>query len=100
MRVVQVSKAKGPLELVERDIPQPAAGSVRVRVQACGVCHSNSITKEGLFPNIKYPRVPGHEIAGVIDAVGSGVEPWQVGQRVGIGWHGGPLRALRFVPAR
>jgi D-arabinose 1-dehydrogenase-like Zn-dependent alcohol dehydrogenase len=89
MRVVQVSKAKGPLELVERDIPEPEAGSVRVKVQACGVCHSDSITKDGIFPNIEYPRVPGHEIAGVIDAVGSGVEPWQVGQRVGIGWHGG-----------
>jgi D-arabinose 1-dehydrogenase-like Zn-dependent alcohol dehydrogenase len=89
MRVVQVVKAKGDFQLVERDIPEPSAGSVRIKVQACGVCHSDSITKEGVFPNIQYPRVPGHEVAGVIDALGPGVLGWKVGQRVGVGWHGG-----------
>jgi D-arabinose 1-dehydrogenase-like Zn-dependent alcohol dehydrogenase len=89
MRVAQVSRPKGPFELVERDIPEPAAGKVRVKVQACGVCHSDSVTKEGLFPNIEYPRVPGHEVIGTVDAVGPGVAGWQPGQRVGVGWHGG-----------
>jgi D-arabinose 1-dehydrogenase-like Zn-dependent alcohol dehydrogenase len=89
MRAVQVGKANGPLELVERDIPQPGPGEVRIKVQACGVCHSDSITQMGLFPGIAYPRVPGHEIAGVIDAVGSGVAAWTVGERAGVGWHGG-----------
>jgi D-arabinose 1-dehydrogenase-like Zn-dependent alcohol dehydrogenase len=89
MRVVQVNRPQGPLELVERNIPEPGAGSVRVRVQACGICHSDSLTKEGLWPGIQYPRVPGHEVAGVIDAVGSGVAGWTPGQRVGVGWYGG-----------
>jgi len=89
MRAVQVTKPKGPLEIVERDIPEPRAGTVRIKVQACGVCHSDVFTKEGLFPNIQYPRVPGHEVVGVIDALGSGVEGWQVGTRVGVGWFGG-----------
>src|SRR5947209_1538612 len=89
MRCVQVSKAKGPLELVERDIPEPRRGAVRIKVQACGICHSDWYTKEGLLPGIQYPRVPGHEIAGVIDAVGADVRGWTVGQRVGVGWHGG-----------
>ena len=89
MRVVQVSRSKGPFEVVERPIPAPGAGSVRIKVQACGVCHSDSITKEGLFPGISYPRVPGHEVAGVIDAVGPGVPGWEPGQRVGVGWNGG-----------
>jgi D-arabinose 1-dehydrogenase-like Zn-dependent alcohol dehydrogenase len=89
MRAMQVTQPKGPFELVEREIPEPVAGTVRIKVQACGICHSDSITKEGLFPNIQYPRVPGHEVAGVIDAVGPGVPAWKVGQRVGIGWHGG-----------
>jgi D-arabinose 1-dehydrogenase-like Zn-dependent alcohol dehydrogenase len=89
MRVVQVPRAKGPLELVEREIPEPGPGSVRIKVQACGVCHSDSVTKEGIFPNIKYPRVPGHEVAGIIDAIGSGVKGWKTGQRVGVGWYGG-----------
>jgi D-arabinose 1-dehydrogenase-like Zn-dependent alcohol dehydrogenase len=89
MRVAQVPYAKGPFELVERDIPEPTAGKVRVKVQACGVCHSDSVTKEGLFPGIEYPRVPGHEIIGTVDAVGPGVAGWQQGQRVGVGWHGG-----------
>src|SRR5713226_4373154 len=89
MRVVQVSRPNGPFELVERKIPEPLAGSVRIRVEACGICHSDSLTKEGLWPGIQFPRVPGHEIAGVIDAVGAGVAEWKPGQRVGVGWHGG-----------
>src|SRR6202166_5471765 len=89
MKVVQVPKAGADLELVEPDIPQPGAGQVRIQVQACGICHSDVITKEGLFPGITYPRVPGHEVAGVIDEVGAGVKEWQRGQRVGVGWHGG-----------
>ena len=89
MRVVQVSYPNGPLELVEREIPETGAGLVRIKVQACGICHSDSFTKEGTFPGIQYPRVPGHEIAGIIDAVGSGVAGWTLGQRVGVGWHGG-----------
>jgi D-arabinose 1-dehydrogenase-like Zn-dependent alcohol dehydrogenase len=89
MRVVQVSRANGPLELVERDVPEPTQGKVRLAVKACGICHSDSLTREGLWPGITYPRVPGHEIAGVIDALGPGVTEWKVGQRVGIGWHGG-----------
>ena len=89
MRVVQVAAPKGALELVKREVPAPGAGCVLVKVQACGICHSDSFTKEGLWPGIAYPRVPGHEVAGVIDAVGAGVAAWTVGQRVGIGWHGG-----------
>src|SRR5229473_7804449 len=89
MKVVQVPKAGADFELVERDVPQPGAGQVRIHVQACGVCHSDVITKEGLFPGITYPRVPGHEVAGVIDELGAGVTEWQKGQRVGVGWHGG-----------
>ena len=89
MRVVQVPRAKGAFEIVERDIPEPQAGWVRVKVQACGICHSDSLIKEGLWPGIQYPRVPGHEVIGVVDAVGSGVGQWKTGQRVGIGWHGG-----------
>ncbi len=89
MRVIQVGKKGGPFELVERDLPQPGPGEVRVKVQACGVCHSDSIAKDGLFPSVQYPIVPGHEIAGVIDAVGSGVIGWTAGTRVGIGWFGG-----------
>jgi D-arabinose 1-dehydrogenase-like Zn-dependent alcohol dehydrogenase len=89
MRSVQVSKANGPFEIVERDIPEPGAAQVRIKVQACGVCHSDSFTKEGLFPGIQYPRVPGHEIAGVIDKVSKDVTQWEPGQRVAVGWHGG-----------
>jgi D-arabinose 1-dehydrogenase-like Zn-dependent alcohol dehydrogenase len=89
MRVAQVARPKGPFEIVEREIPEPAAGTVRIRVQACGICHSDSLTKEGLFPGLQYPRVPGHEVAGVIDAVGLGVAGWEPGQRVGVGWNGG-----------
>ena len=89
MRVVQVSQPNGPFEIVEREIPEPGAGSVRIKVEACGICHSDSLTKEGAFPGIQYPRVPGHEVAGIIDAVGAGVVGWTEGQRVGVGWHGG-----------
>lgn len=88
MKAVQVPKPGGDFEVVEKEIPQPAAGQVRIRVLACGVCHSDVITKEGILP-IQYPRVPGHEIAGVIDEVGAGVTLWKKGQRVGVGWHGG-----------
>jgi D-arabinose 1-dehydrogenase-like Zn-dependent alcohol dehydrogenase len=89
MRVAQVSRPKGPFEIVERPIPEPTPGSIRIRVQACGICHSDSIVKEGLFPGIPYPRVPGHEVAGVVDAVGPGLTDWSPGQKVGVGWHGG-----------
>ena len=88
MRAVQVSKPGGLFEMVEREIPEPGPRQIRVKVQACGVCHSDSLTKEGHWPGIAYPRVPGHEIAGVIDAVGSEVPHWKPGQRVGIGWLG------------
>ena len=89
MRVMQVTRPNGPFEIVEREIPEPDAGSVRIKVEACGVCHSDSMTKEGLWPGIQYPRVPGHEVAGIIDEVGDGVSEWKKGQRVGVGWHGG-----------
>ena len=89
MRVVQVSRPNGPFEIVERQIPEPGPGSVRIKVQACGICHSDSLVKEGVFPGIQYPRVPGHEVAGVVDAVGPGVVGLAAGQRVGVGWHGG-----------
>jgi D-arabinose 1-dehydrogenase-like Zn-dependent alcohol dehydrogenase len=89
MRAAQVPGAKGAFQIVERDVPEPGPGQVRIRVQACGVCHSDSLTKEGLWPGIQYPRVPGHEVAGLVDATGSGVAGWSVGDRVGVGWHGG-----------
>lgn len=89
MRVVQIPRPKGAFELVERPIPEPGPGTVRIKVLACGICHSDAIVKEGYFPNIQYPRVPGHEVIGVIDALGAGVAQWKPGQRVGVGWHGG-----------
>ncbi len=89
MRVVQVPKANAPFELVERSIPEPSRGQVRVRVQACGICHSDSFTKQGGFPGLQYPRVPGHEIIGLIDAIGPDVPDWKPAMRVGVGWHGG-----------
>jgi len=89
MKVAQVPKAGADFEIVEREIPKPDARQVRIKVQACGVCHSDVLTKEGLWPGIQYPRVPGHEVAGVIDEVGAGVTEWTKGQRVGVGWHGG-----------
>src|SRR4029453_11943121 len=89
MRAVQVPKAKGPFELVEREIPEPQVGWIRIKVQACGICHSDSLVKDGTWPGIQYPRIPGHEVIGVVDLVGEGVKPWKNGQRVGVGWHGG-----------
>jgi alcohol dehydrogenase len=89
MRAAQVTSANGPIEIVERDIPEPDPGHVRIKVQACGICHSDTYTKDGLVPGIQYPRVPGHEVVGVIDALASGVPRWKVGQRVAVGWHGG-----------
>ena len=89
MKVVQVSKAGGNFEIVERNIPEPGRNQVRIKVEACGICHSDQLVKEGYWPGIQYPRVPGHEIAGRIDAVGGGVSNWKPGQRVGVGWHGG-----------
>jgi len=89
MRAVQVPFAGGPFELVERPLPEPADGEVRITVHACGICHSDAAAKEGGYPGINYPIVPGHEVAGTIDALGAGVAGWQVGQRVGVGWFGG-----------
>ncbi|HEY2548467.1 MAG TPA: alcohol dehydrogenase [Candidatus Acidoferrum sp.] len=89
MKAAQVPKPGADFQMVEREIPEPVAGQVRIKVQACGVCHSDVVTKEGLFPWIQYPRVPGHEVAGVVDEVGAGVTAWKNGQRVGVGWHGG-----------
>jgi D-arabinose 1-dehydrogenase-like Zn-dependent alcohol dehydrogenase len=89
MKAVQISKAGGNFEVVERPIPEPGRGQVRIKVEACGICHSDALVKEGLWPGIQYPRVPGHEIAGRVDAVGPDVTLWKPGQRVGVGWHGG-----------
>jgi D-arabinose 1-dehydrogenase-like Zn-dependent alcohol dehydrogenase len=89
MKVAQISAPGAEFELVEREIPNPPAGHVRIKVQACGICHSDALTKEGHWPGITYPRVPGHEIAGIIDELGAGVSVWKKGQRVGVGWHGG-----------
>jgi len=89
MKVAQISKAGGDFEIVEREIPKPGPGQVRIKVRACGVCHSDVFTKEGSWPGIQYPRVPGHEVTGVIDELGAGVSGWSEGQRAGVGWHGG-----------
>jgi D-arabinose 1-dehydrogenase-like Zn-dependent alcohol dehydrogenase len=89
MKAAQVSKAGGDWELVERAVPEPGPGQVRVKVEACGICHSDALVKEGIWPGLQYPRVPGHEIAGRVDAVGDDVTSWAVDQRVGVGWHGG-----------
>jgi D-arabinose 1-dehydrogenase-like Zn-dependent alcohol dehydrogenase len=89
MKAAQISRAGGDFELVERNIPEPVSGQVRVKVEACGVCHSDVIVKEGLWPGLQYPRVPGHEVAGRIDALGDRVINWKKGDRVGVGWHGG-----------
>jgi D-arabinose 1-dehydrogenase-like Zn-dependent alcohol dehydrogenase len=95
MKAAQVPKPGGDFQIVEREIPKPGAGQVRIKVQACGVCHSDVFTKEGSWPGIEYPRVPGHEIAGLIDEVGAGVSAWKKGQRVGVGWHGGQDNTCR-----
>src|SRR5438105_4247722 len=89
MKAAQLSKPNGDWELVERDIPEPGEGKVRIRVEACGICHSDMFVKKGGWPGLQYPRVPGHEVAGRIDAVGGNVTEWKEGQRVGVGWHGG-----------
>ena len=89
MKAAQILKAGADFEIVEREIPKPSAGEVRIKVQACGVCHSDLFTKEGAWPGIQYPRVPGHEVAGIIDELGAGVSGWKQGQRAGVGWHGG-----------
>src|ERR1041384_7039814 len=89
MKVAQISAPGADFQIVEREIPTPDAGHVRIKVQACGVCHSDVLTKEGAWPGIEYPRVPGHEVVGIIDEVGAGVSEWTKGQRVGVGWHGG-----------
>ncbi|MBS1850238.1 MAG: alcohol dehydrogenase catalytic domain-containing protein [Acidobacteria bacterium] len=106
MKAAQISKPGGNFEVVERPVPVPGVRQVRIKVEACGVCHSDVLVKEGLWPGLPYPRVPGHEIAGRIDAVGEGVTQWSVGQRVGVGWHGGhcfvcePCRRGDFVLCR
>jgi D-arabinose 1-dehydrogenase-like Zn-dependent alcohol dehydrogenase len=103
MKVAQISKPRGEWELSERDIPEPGDGQVRIKVEACGVCHSDLLVKDGLWPGLQFPRIPGHEIAGRIDAVGAHVRNWKVGQRVGVGWHGGhcfvcePCRRGHFI---
>src|SRR5688572_30946751 len=89
MKAAQISKPGGDWELVERELPEPRTGEVRVKVEACGVCHSDTLVKEGHWPGLQYPRVPGHEVAGRIDALGDNVNAWQKDQRVGVGWHGG-----------
>jgi D-arabinose 1-dehydrogenase-like Zn-dependent alcohol dehydrogenase len=89
MKAAQIPKAGADFQIVEREIPNPSAGQVRIKVQACGVCHSDQFTKEGTWPGIQYPRVPGHEVVGLIDELGAGVTEWKKGQRVGVGWHGG-----------
>ena len=89
MKAAQIPSPGADFQIVEREIPNPGAGQVRIKVQACGICHSDVLTKDGLWPGIQYPRVPGHEIAGVIDELGAGVTEWKKGQRVGVGWHGG-----------
>ena len=89
MKAAQISRPGAAFEIVERPVPQPGPGTVRIKVEACGICHSDVLVKEGRWPGIQYPRVPGHEVAGRIDAVGATVTQWTVGQRVGVGWHGG-----------
>lgn len=106
MKAVQISKPGGNFEVVERPIPEPGRGQVRIKVEACGICHSDALVKEGQWPGLEYPRVPGHEIAGRIDKVGPDVTLWKSGQRVGVGWHGGhcfqcePCRRGDFVNCR
>lgn len=89
MKAAQISRAGGDWELVERDVPEPGAGQVRVKVEACGICHSDALVKDGIWPGLHYPRVPGHEVAGRIDAIGDNITAWTIDERVGVGWHGG-----------
>src|SRR2546422_10981585 len=100
MKVAQIPKAGADFQIVEREIPKPDVGHVRIKVQACGVCHSDVLTKEGEWPGIQYPRVPGHEVAGIIDEVGAGVSEWKKGQRVGVSLARRPGRHVSRVPAR
>jgi len=106
MRAIQVANAGGDFQLVEREEPRPGPGQVRVKVEACGICHSDAIVKHGGFPGLSYPRIPGHEVAGVIDAIGEGMTPWKLGDRVGVGWYGGhcftcdPCRRGLFMDCR
>jgi D-arabinose 1-dehydrogenase-like Zn-dependent alcohol dehydrogenase len=95
MKVAQISKPGGDFEIVEREIPEPGPGQVRIKVLACGICHSDVLTKDGIWPGIQYPRVPGHEVAGIIEEVGAGVSAWKNRQRVGVGWHGGQDNTCR-----
>ena len=95
MKAAQIAKPGAGFQMVDREIPEPAAGQVRIKVQACGVCHSDVLTVEGAWPGIEYPRIPGHEVAGIIDEVGTGVSAWKKGQRVGVGWHGGQDNTCR-----
>src|SRR6202789_1947026 len=95
MKAAQIAKPGAGFQMVEREIPEPAAGHVRIKVQACGVCHSDVLTVDGSWPGIQYPRVPGHEVAGIIDEVGPGVSAWKKGQRAGVGWHGGQDNTCR-----
>ena len=95
MKVAQIPKPGADFQVVEREIPEPGPGQVRIKVQACGVCHSDALTVEGAWPGIQYPRIPGHEVAGVIDEVAAGVSAWKKGQRVGVGWHGGQDNTCR-----
>ncbi len=97
MRVMQVSSPGGDFELVEREIPEPKEEEVLIKVEACGICHGDALVKEGNPRyNIEYPRVPGHEVVGIIDQLGSNVMDWQIGQRVGVGWYGGPCHQCYF----
>ena len=98
MKAIQVKSAGSDLELVNIEIPVPKENEVLIKVQACGICHGDAITKEGHYPNIQYPRIPGHEVIGIIDKQGPGVDVWQAGQRVGVGWYGGPC--LKCDPCR
>jgi D-arabinose 1-dehydrogenase-like Zn-dependent alcohol dehydrogenase len=98
MRALQVSKKGGPFELVQREVPEPGQGQVRIKVEACGICHSDAMVKFAAFPGMTLPRIPGHEIAGRVDAVGAGVTAWKAGDRVGVGWHGG--HCFECVPCR
>ena len=108
MKVAQIAKAGGPLEIVELPIPAPPPDWVRIKVQACGVCHSDVLVQRGQWPGLQYPRIPGQEVAGVVDEIGANVKLWKKGQRVGIGWYGGhngvcdrwPPRSLRLLPQR
>ena len=95
MKVAQIPKAGADFQMVEREVPKPGRGQVRIQVHACGICHSDVLTKEGQWPGIQYPRVPGHEVAGIIHELGTGVSEWKSGQRVGVGWHGGQDNTCR-----